>query len=80
MATSPRIKNKITNIQAELVYIDAWLKNNPTGVSNYSFGTRSLGYIDPIRALQLRNELQEELDTLLYPGGRFKRVMPVRGI
>ena len=75
---SPRIKHRVESINAELVYINNWLEHNESGVSNYSFGTRALGYVDPIRILRLKRELEDELDSLLYPGQRFKRVMPVR--
>jgi hypothetical protein len=78
MTQNPRIKRRIERIQGDILIIEEWLKGNKAGIDNYSIGSRSLKYMDPIRLLQLKNELEDELDTLENPGGRFRRVIPVR--
>ena len=78
MATSPRIQRRIESIQSELIYIEAWLENNPNGINSYNIGSRGLSYMNPLQVLALKNKLEDELLALEMPGGRFKRVMPLR--
>ena len=79
MATSPRITRRIQTIKTELAYIEQWLANNPNGIANYHIGSRALGYLDPLRVLQMKDELEDELDSLLHPGNRFRRAFGIRG-
>ena len=75
---SQRIRMKIKRLEMEIKIIEGWVNHNEAGIKQYSIGTRSLGYLDPLQLLKLLEEKQEELERLLYPGGRFKRAMSIR--
>lgn len=78
MAQSQRTARKIERLKADLLIVEKWLANNEAGISNHRTGTLGIGYLDPIRAMELKRQLEDELTSLMYPGGRFKRVVPMR--
>ena len=78
MSQNPRITRRIKRIKADLAIIQQWLNGNSAGIESYKIGSRDLRYLDPIRLMELKNELEEELEGLEYPGGRFRRVVTIR--
>ena len=78
MAQNPRITRRITRIKADLAIIQQWLDGNSAGIEGYKIGSRDLRYLDPIRLMELKNKLEEELEGLEFPGGRFRRAVPIR--